>query len=298
MIPLPSMWLAFLAGLASFLSPCVFVLVPVYVGYLSGRAAATDAPAERRTSLSFLHGLAFVLGFSVVFILLGLFSAALGHILFSFSRLLSQVGGVVVILFGLHLSGIMRIRWLDYELRAQASIQAGRGFLSSAMMGVFFSAGWVPCVGPVLGSILTLAFNSAELGSGARLLSAYSAGLAIPFLVAATQVGWISSVVRRYARLSHYVERITGLVLVALGVLLLTGRFQTLASLGFFFETMEEGRIGLQMLLGLLASAALGLGVGWLAQRRGRKFGEWWLIGSGVSILVMALLFAAGVGRG
>lgn len=293
MIPAPSVGLAFLAGLASFLSPCVFALVPVYVGYLSGRVAGTQQQPD--TWRSFLHGLAFVIGFSFIFILLGLFSAALGQFLFSFTRLLSQVGGVIVILFGLHLSGILRIRWLDYELRAQSSLQSQRGYLSSAMMGVFFSAGWVPCVGPVLGSILTLAFNSAELSQGAVLLSAYSAGLAIPFLVAATQVSWITNVVRRYARLSHYVERITGLVLVALGLLLLSGRFQTLASLGFFFTTFEEGRIGLHMLLAILASLLLGLGAGVVAQRRGQPFGQWWFIGSGASLLIIVALYALGV---
>lgn len=294
MIPVPSVGLAFLAGLASFLSPCVFALVPVYVGYLSGRSAASPA-GEARTWQNFLHGLAFVLGFSVVFILLGLFSAALGQFLFTFSRLLAQVGGVIVILFGLHLSGLVRIPWLDYELRAQTSLGSQRGYLSSALMGVFFSAGWVPCVGPVLGSILTLAFNSAELNQGALLLSAYSAGLAIPFLIAATQVAWITGVVRRYARLSHYVERITGLVLIALGVLLLSGRFQTLASLGFFFETLEEGYVGLRMLTAILVSLIAGAGVGALAKQRGKRFGEWWFIGSGASLLVIALLYALGV---
>ncbi|UYN89302.1 MAG: sulfite exporter TauE/SafE family protein [Anaerolineales bacterium] len=292
MIPAPSVGLAFLAGLASFLSPCVFALVPVYVGYLSGRVAGVQGQPD--TWRSFLHGLAFVIGFSFIFILLGLFSAALGQFMFSFTRLLSQVGGVIVILFGLHLSGILRIRWLDYELRAQSSLRSQRGYLSSAMMGVFFSAGWVPCVGPVLGSILTLAFNSAELSQGAVLLSAYSAGLAIPFLIAATQVSWITNVVRRYARLSHYVERITGLVLVALGLLLLSGRFQTLASLGFFFTTFEEGRIGLHMLLAILASLLLGLGVGAVAQRRGQPFGQWWFIGSGASLLMIVALYALG----
>lgn len=293
MIPAPSVGLAFLAGLASFLSPCVFALVPVYVGYLSGRVVGVQGQPD--TWRSFLHGLAFVIGFSFIFILLGLFSAALGQFMFSFTRLLSQVGGVIVILFGLHLSGILRIRWLDYELRAQSSLQSQRGYLSSAMMGVFFSAGWVPCVGPVLGSILTLAFNSAELSQGAVLLSAYSAGLAIPFLIAATQVSWITNVVRRYARLSHYVERITGLVLVGLGLLLLSGRFQTLASLGFFFTTFEEGRIGLHMLLAILASLLLGLGVGAVAQRRGQPFGQWWFIGSGASLLMIVALYALGV---
>lgn len=289
----PSIWLAFLAGLASFLSPCVFALVPVYVGYLGGRATASQGE-QPRIWLSLGHGLAFVLGFSAVFILLGLFSAALGHWLYDFSQLLAQAGGILVIVFGLHLSGIVRTPWLDYELRARANVQ-GRSYLSSALMGVFFSAGWVPCVGPVLGAILTLAFNSAELNQGALLLGAYSAGLAIPFLVAATQIGWISGVVRRYARLSHYVERVTGVGLIALGVLLLSGRFSTLASFGFFFESLEEGRVGLQLLAAIAASLLLGAWAGYVARGRGKSFGEWWFIGSGASLLLIAVLYALGV---
>lgn len=293
MTSVPSIWIAFLAGLASFLSPCVFALVPVYVGYLGGRSAA----APRRSSrlwLNLSHGLAFVLGFSVVFILLGLFSAALGQLSYRFSQFLAQVGGIIVIIFGLHLSGIVRTPLFDYELRAQANLSERRGYLSSALMGVFFSAGWVPCVGPVLGAILTLAFNTAELGQGGLLLLAYSAGLAIPFLIAATQIGWITNIVRRYVRLSHYIERVTGIALILLGVMLLSGRFSTLASFGFFFSTLDEARIGLQLLLAITISLLLGLAVGWLASRRGRAFGEWWFIGSGVSLLALGVLAALG----
>jgi cytochrome c-type biogenesis protein len=279
----PSIWLAFLGGLASFLSPCVFALVPVYVGYLSGRSIANKA---KNTSLQTLaHGLAFVLGFSLVFIMLGLFSAALGRFLFSFSKLLAQIGGVVVILFGLHLSGLVRIPWLDYELRAQNKNGAPRSYLSSAMMGVFFSAGWVPCVGPVLGAILTLALNSARLGQGAVLLAAYSAGLAIPFLLAATQIDWITAVVKRYAKLSHYIERVTGVVLIALGALLLSGRFSQLATLGFFFDSLDEGRTGAALLAALGASLAIGLVGGVLAKRRGANFLQGWFLGSGIALL-------------
>lgn len=293
MSSVPSVWLAFLAGLASFLSPCVFALVPVYVGYLGGRSAAAPAKVSRLW-LNFSHGLAFVLGFSVIFILLGLFSAALGQLAYRFSQLLAQLGGIVVIVFGLHLSGVVRTPWLDYELRAQANFNERRGYASSVLMGIFFSAGWVPCVGPVLGAVLTLAFNNAELGQGAVLLTAYSLGLAIPFLVAATQIAWITSIVRRYANLSHYVERITGFALIALGVLLLSGRFSTLASFGFFFETLDEARIGLMLLAAIAASLVLGLLAGYLASRRGRSFGEWWFIGSGVALLLFGVLASLG----
>jgi cytochrome c-type biogenesis protein len=279
----PSIWLAFLGGLASFLSPCVFALVPVYVGYLGGRSIASKSKNSSLQTLA--HGLAFVLGFSLVFIMLGLFSAAIGRFLFSFSKLLAQIGGVIVILFGLHLSGLVRIPWLDYELRAQSKSRAPRSYVSSAMMGVFFSAGWVPCVGPVLGAILTLALNSAKLGQGAVLLAAYSAGLAIPFLLAATQIDWITAVVKRYAKLSHYIERVTGMTLIILGALLLSGRFSQLATLGFFFDSLDEGRTGAALLAALAASLAIGLVGGLMARRRGTDFFRGWFLGSGIALL-------------
>jgi cytochrome c-type biogenesis protein len=292
----PSLWLAFLAGLASFLSPCVFALVPVYVGYLGGRSAA--APQNRNSAdmwVSFRHGLAFVLGFSVIFILLGLFSAALGQFLYSFSRLLAEIGGVVVILFGLHLSGLLHIRWLDYDLRPRAQLDRRRGYLSSALMGVFFSAGWVPCVGPVLGAILTLSMNNGSITQGGLLLTAYSAGLAIPFLLAATQVAWVTNIVRRYGKLSLYVQRATGVVVILLGILLLSGRFSTVASLGFFFQTFEEGRVGLLLFSGFVLALLLGLVPAWWAKRHGASFAQSWFVGSGVSFVVLTILYGLGL---
>jgi cytochrome c-type biogenesis protein len=144
--------LAFLAGLASFLSPCVFSLVPAYIGYLGGRAVGGEATESNRF-ITFTHGLAFVLGFSVVFIILGVATAAFGRLLFDLRFILSKVGGIIVMIFGLHMIGIFRIPFLEYDTRVQKVPDRKWGYLSSAMMGVFFSAGWAPCVGPVLGSI-------------------------------------------------------------------------------------------------------------------------------------------------
>jgi len=286
----PGLGLAFLAGLASFLSPCVFSLVPAYVGYLGGRTSA--APTSRKDSItwtSFSHGLAFVLGFSIVFVLLGLLSSAVGAMLYDFSWLLAKLGGVVVILFGLHLAGVVRIPFLDLDLRPRAKIDWRRGYLSSVLMGVFFSAGWSPCVGPILGVILTFAINEASLTQGALLLSAYSAGLAIPFLLAATQIGWVSYLLRRYAKLSHYVERITGIVLIAVGLLLFLGRFSTLGTLGFFFEYSDELVVGRYLVGAFLVSLILGLLPAWFARRRGKSFTDWWLLGSGLIFVVLAV---------
>lgn len=226
--------LAFLAGLASFLSPCVFSLVPAYIGYLGGRAAGGEGD-ERNRLVTFTHGLAFVLGFSVVFITLGVATSAFGRLLFDLRGILEKIGGIVVIIFGLHMIGIFRIPFLEYDTRVQKLPDQKWGYLSSALMGVFFSAGWAPCVGPVLGAILTFALNGGSISTGVSLLSAYSAGLAIPFLVAALGIGWVSVTLRKYGKLMHYVEIGMGVVLVIVGFLLFSGIFALIAQRGQFF---------------------------------------------------------------
>ena len=226
--------LAFLAGLASFLSPCVFSLVPAYIGYLGGRAVGGEATESNRF-ITFTHGLAFVLGFSVIFIILGVATAAFGRLLFDLRFILSKVGGIIVMIFGLHMIGVFRIPFLEYDTRVQQVPDRKWGYLSSAMMGVFFSAGWAPCVGPVLGSILTLSLNGGSVSTGVSLLSAYSAGLAIPFLIAALGVGWVSITLRKYGKLMHYVEIVMGVILVIVGFMLFTGIFERIAQAGQFF---------------------------------------------------------------
>ena len=195
-----SIGLAFIAGIASFLSPCVFSLVPAYVGYLGGRSAASASQGKDSVLLTFSHGVAFVLGFSFVFIMLGVATSALGGVLYDLRSWLAKIGGIVVVIFGLHMTGILRIPFLEYDLRPQTVPDRRRGYLASALMGVFFSAGWSPCVGPVLGAILTLALNGGSISQGVVLLSAYSAGLAIPFLIASTQIGLVTNVIRRYGK--------------------------------------------------------------------------------------------------
>jgi cytochrome c-type biogenesis protein len=159
-----SLGLAFLAGMASFLSPCVFSLVPVYVGYLSGRSLAakmTDGGEKRLET--FAHGVAFVVGFSLVFISLGVAVSFLGGILYDLRTWLAKIGGILVVIFGLHMTGIIRLSFLEYDLRPRTKEDRSRSYFSSALMGVFFSAGWSPCVGPVLGAILTLALNGGSV---------------------------------------------------------------------------------------------------------------------------------------
>lgn len=229
--------LSFLAGLASFLSPCVFSLVPAYISYLSGRSVAISGDSLPGSKLqTFTHGLAFVLGFSVVFILLGVTASALGSFLYDIRFWLAKIGGVIVIIFGLHMTGIFRISFLEYDLRPQTRIDVRRSYFSSALMGVFFSAGWSPCVGPVLGAILTLALNGGSIAEGIKLLSAYSTGLAIPFLLAALGIGWVSTILKRYKKAMHYVEIVMGIILIVVGIMLLLGTFEQLSRFGLWVD--------------------------------------------------------------
>lgn len=236
-----SLWLAFLAGLASFLSPCVFALVPAYVGYLGGRSMAY-ANAEGGTQqvgerwITFTHGLAFVIGFSIVFILLGVAAAALGGILYDLRIWLTKIGGVLIVLFGLHMTGLINIKYLNYDLRPETVPDRNRGYISSGLMGVFFSAGWSPCVGPVLGAILTFAINGGSVAQGGLMLTFYSLGLAIPFLLASLGVGWVTETLKRYGKVMMFAEKGMGIFLIVLGVMLFMGTFETLAQFGFFVD--------------------------------------------------------------
>lgn len=230
-----SVGLAFLAGLASFLSPCVFSLVPAYVGYLGGRAAGTASASQPSRWLIFSHGLAFVLGFSLVFVTLGVAASFAGGLLYDLRYWLAKIGGIVVVVFGLHMIGVFHIPFLSYDTRIQQPPDPKLGYLSSALMGVFFSAGWSPCVGPVLGAILTLAINGGSVSQGATLLSFYSAGLAIPFLIAALGIGWVTTILQKYNKLMRYVEIAMGVVLVIVGIMLFSGVFELIAQRGQFF---------------------------------------------------------------
>jgi cytochrome c-type biogenesis protein len=229
--------LAFLAGLASFLSPCVLCLVPAYLGYLGSRTVTSEGQVIENRWVTFTHGLAFVLGFSLVFIALGLTASAVGALLYDSRDLLAKVGGVVVIIFGLHTLGVIHIPFLDYDTRRQQVPDRRLGYLSSALMGVFFSAGWSPCIGLILGAVLTLAaLNPQQVGHGAALLSAYSLGLGLPFLFVAAGVGSISEFLRRYNKYLRYVSQVTGIFLIVIGVMLFTNSLSYFARFAPFSE--------------------------------------------------------------
>ena len=228
-----SLSLAFLAGLASFLTPCVFSLVPAYIGYLGGRSIAVAEKSDDRWE-AFRHGLAFVLGFSLVFISMGIAASAVGGLLYDIRTWLAKIGGIVVVILGIHMTGLFRIPFLEYDLRPRTIPDRNRGYISSLFLGIVFSAGWSPCVGPVLGAILTLAFNGGSILKGIQLLSAYSVGLAVPFLLAALGIGWVSIILKKYSKVMRITEIVMGVILIIVGVMLFLGIFEQIARFGYF----------------------------------------------------------------
>ena len=235
-VSLGGMGLAVLAGLLSFLSPCVLALVPAYVGYLGGRSVSSSGEVTDNRWTTFSHGLAFVIGFSLVFVIGGAAVGAIGSLLsdFTIKEWIAKIGGVVVIVFGLHTMGVITIPFLDYDTRKQSRPDASLGYISSALMGVFFSAGWAPCVGPVLGAIYTLVLSGASSSTGVILLSAYSLGMAVPFLLASLGVGQVSNLLRRHSNVIRYLSIATGVMLVIIGIMLFTGTLEQLAKYGSF----------------------------------------------------------------
>lgn len=233
-----SLGLAFLAGLASFLSPCVLSLMPAVIGYFGGRSFAGRREGQRSKRLKpLMHGLAFVLGFSLVFIALGFTASFIGSFLFMVKDWVARIGGIVVILMGLHLSGVIHIPWLDYDQRLSKSLDQQGGVLASFLMGVFFSAGWSPCVGPVLGSILTLAVNYGSTTEGVFLLSSYSAGMALPFLATVLALDWVSDRMRSWHMAMVGIQKLMGILLIVVGVLLFLGLFEQLARFSPIIDT-------------------------------------------------------------
>ena len=216
---------AFAAGLLSFLSPCVLPLVPSYIGFLTGMSLP-EMTDRRRAALA--HALLFVTGFSLVFVLLGASATALGRALNYYQHWIQRIGGVLIIGFGLVCLGVIRIRALDQERRVQVEHKPV-GYLGSALVGMAFGAGWTPCIGPVLGAILGLAATTQDLSRGMLLLAAYSAGLAVPFLIAAVALDSFLRWFQGFRRYLPWVMRVSGALLVFVGVLMVTGDFTRLA---------------------------------------------------------------------
>tara|TARA_R110002124_G_scaffold138219_2_gene301555 strand:+ start:6863 stop:7600 length:738 start_codon:yes stop_codon:yes gene_type:complete len=220
---------AFLAGVISFVSPCVLPLVPGYVSYVAGHSAdAVELNAHNRRQQALAMSLFFVLGFSTVFMILGASATALGQVLLSYRYELNFVGGGIIILFGLSMIGMAQIAIMRRDFRFHLSIPGGRP-ASSYVLGLAFGFGWTPCIGPILGAILTASATSATVAEGVALLGIYSVGLGVPFLLAAAFTDRLTRRLRGIGRVGRRLHQIAGLVMIAMGVAMLTGRLSALS---------------------------------------------------------------------
>ena len=218
--------IAFTAGLLSFLSPCVLPLIPSYVTFITG-LSLEDVQKARRTAL--IHSLLFVLGFTLIFIALGATATAVGQLL-GYQRVwISRIGGVLIIVFGLYMLGVFNIAFFSRERRVYIADKPV-GYLGTLLVGIAFGAGWTPCIGPILGSILTYTASSADMQRGMWLLLAYSLGLAVPFLLSAVAVERFLDVFSRMKRQMGWITRTSGVLMIAVGILMVTNYFTILAS--------------------------------------------------------------------
>jgi len=235
---------AFLAGAVSFLSPCVLPLVPGYLSYVAGRSLdemQQAAPIHQRLSVVGLS-LVFVLGFSTVFIILGASASLLGRWLLAYRYEVNIIGGTIIVVFGLFMTGLFRPMWLQREFRFVGTMKGGRP-LGSYLLGIAFGFGWTPCIGPVLGAILTVSATMATQSSGIALLAVYSLGLGLPFLLAAVFTTHFTNRLTTMRRLGRPLHIIAGVVMVLLGIAMITGYLTTFAY--WILDTFPIlGRIG------------------------------------------------------
>jgi len=218
-----SLLVAFGAGLLSFLSPCVLPLVPVYLASLAGPDIFVSGAYKRRISI-FFHSLSFVVGFTVVFIIMGVGAGLAGFVLSSHLAVIRQIAGALLISFGAFMLASLKIPWLNYEKRLSLSRGTTISYLRSFLTGAIFSLAWTPCVGPILGGILTLAWSSETAWHGACLLAIYSLGLGIPFLVIGAAFDSVTPLLKRIHRYSTAIYIFSGVLLITVGILILTNK--------------------------------------------------------------------------
>jgi cytochrome c-type biogenesis protein len=219
---IPSMAIALIAGIFSFLSPCVLPIVPPYLAYMSGVSVTdmTDKKGAQRRAI--VAALFFVMGLSTVFLLLGFTASAFGAFFLQYQELFAQISGVVIVIFGLHFIGVFRIPFLDREARIDAGDQGGSSF-GAYVLGLAFAFGWTPCIGPQLGAILSLAASEGSVVRGTMLLGVYAIGLGLPFLLAAIFISRAMGIMNRLKRHMVLIERIMGGLLIVVGLALLFG---------------------------------------------------------------------------
>ena len=221
---------AFAAGTVSFLSPCVLPLVPGYVSYVAGQELPVlqrqERPAQRLSALAL--SLCFVLGFSTIFVILGASATALGQLFIRYQYETNIAGGIVVIIFGLFMTGVLRLRWLEHDVRFHGPIRGTRP-LAAYLLGVAFGFGWTPCIGPVLGAILTISAASSTVSSGIALLAAYSLGLGIPFLGTAVFTGAFLKRLKAMRRIGRPLQITAGIIMITMGLAMVTGQLTVFA---------------------------------------------------------------------
>lgn len=217
-----TLFAAFMAGLLSFISPCVLPLVPVYLGYLSGSTISGETPPPRK--LVFSHALMFVGGFTFIFVVLfGAPAGFLGGLLNTFSQYMVWVGGILLIIFGLHTMGVITIPIFNLQKRLEYGHEQAPSYARSLFIGMAFAAGWTPCIGPLLGAILTLAIQGQNVGLAMLYLFVYSMGLAVPFLATAWLLTTATGHLRRLNQHMQLIERVSGAFILIIGLMLVTG---------------------------------------------------------------------------
>ena len=222
-----SILLAFSAGLLSFLSPCVLPLVPAYVSYLTG--SSIEELKDDKAKLTTLYkSFGFVLGFSIVFILMGLSITSLGKLLITHKDLFRKVGGTLIVVFGLHTLGVFKVK-LFYREKRFLYLDKIKGPFTSVIMGMAFAAGWTPCIGPILSSILIYATSMNSVGKGVLLLIMYSIGLAVPFILTAMAIDSFTKQFRKFSRYLPIISTISGLLMIIMGVMIFTNKLAILS---------------------------------------------------------------------
>ena len=218
---------AFLAGIVSFLSPCVLPVVPGYVSYIAGQSGASPAKVERHRLSALLLAAFFVLGFGIVFVVLGASATALGRLFLRYRYEANIVGGVVVIAFGMLMLGVLnRLPWFQREFRLHPRLAGGHP-ASALLLGIAFGFGWTPCIGPILGAILTVTAVQSSLRGGIDLLAAYALGLGVPFLLAAAFTRALLARLKALRRAGRPLQTATGVIMVVFGIAMIPGKLST-----------------------------------------------------------------------
>jgi len=221
---LPAMFVALAAGIISFLSPCVLPIVPPYLAYMSGVSLSDLSESGQSRARAVVPALFFVLGLSTVFIFLGFTASAIGTVFLQYQNYFNTIAGVLVMVFGAHFVGVYRIKFLDREARIDAGDRGGSS-LGAYILGLAFAFGWTPCIGPQLGAILSLAASEGSVARGTTLLAIYAIGLGVPFLLVAAFLPRLQGLMGWMKRHMEQIERVMGLLLWTIGLLMLTGGF-------------------------------------------------------------------------